>query len=101
MRRLRAFLRNLLARFMPAPIPEGWTEKAMAEIRPRGDEPFTGEIPAVETTGPIIVVDEHLGTLFAADMTPSRAWLFEAVRDLHPVDLTWAPGWLDWAGATA
>ena len=94
MRRLRAYLRTLLERFMPAPIPDGWDVDSLAAIRPRWDEPLTGEIPTVDT-GPIIVVDEHLGTLFAADMTPSRAWLFEATRQLHPVDLGWRPAWAE------
>jgi hypothetical protein len=94
-RRLRGYVRTLLDRFRPAPIPEGWTEEAFAEIRPRWDEPLTGEIPVVDTGEVIELKADELGLWAPSLAQPARAWLFDTVRELHPVDLHWRPAWAE------
>jgi hypothetical protein len=73
-------------RYAPIPVPVGFDEPgSLDEIRPGWDEPLTGEV---------LIRDPHLGDLPVIDPVPPR--FFHEVRELHPVDLGWAPAPFAW-----
>lgn len=88
------WFRNLVDRFRPTAVPDGWTPETLAAIRPRWDEPLTGELPTIDDTHNVLeAVADELGLWVPALAEPVRPVFFDQLRDLRPVDLNWRPSW--------